>query len=92
VYRYFTKSSPLPTYFTVRSECLPGRGKNYSYATVYSDNKSVRNTVVELLNSAHLTAQQQEHTQNKKKQEQWAAYATQIRYNTDTSLEHNQRS
>ena len=35
VYRYFTKSSPLPTYFTVRSECLPGGGKNYSYATAW---------------------------------------------------------
>ena len=23
MYRYFTKSSPVPTYFTVRSECLP---------------------------------------------------------------------
>jgi len=31
----FHKISPLPTYFTVRSECLPGRGggKKYSYAT-----------------------------------------------------------
>jgi len=27
VYRYFTKSSPLPTYFTVRSECFPGGAK-----------------------------------------------------------------
>ena len=27
MYRYFTKSSPLPTYFTVGSECLPGGGK-----------------------------------------------------------------
>ena len=32
VYRYFTKSSPLPTYYTVRSECLPW-AQNYSYAT-----------------------------------------------------------
>jgi len=28
----FQKSSPLPTYFTVRSECCRGH-KNYSYAT-----------------------------------------------------------
>jgi len=42
VYRYFTKPSPLPTYFTVPDPSLfiipkfipcPGGGKNYSYAT-----------------------------------------------------------
>jgi len=51
VYRYFTKSSPVPTFRTgrfelalevqrwtrARSECLSGGLKNYSYATVASN-------------------------------------------------------
>ena len=47
VYRYFIKSSPLPTYFSVpdRSvfiipKCLPGGGRNYSYATCASASDS----------------------------------------------------